>query len=109
MTGDVLPGWAKLRRLRRYDCQSDMGSTVAASVASRLIAAGLHEDTAVAVVENASRSNKRMFHGTLKDLPQLENRKELSGPVMVVIGDAVAGAAIGRAQAAFLKPVPVAA
>lgn len=50
-----------------------------------------------------------MFHGTLKDLPQLENRKELSGPVMVVIGDAVAGAAIGRAQALSLKPVPVAA
>ncbi|GFP62395.1 hypothetical protein BCBD1442_17530 [Brucella ceti] len=100
MTGDVLPGWAKL---------AVSGATIAASVASRLIAAGLHEDTAVAVVENASRSNKRMFHGTLKDLPQLENRKELSGPVMVVIGDAVAGAAIGRAQALSLKPVPVAA
>ncbi|AKO27282.1 uroporphyrinogen-III C-methyltransferase [Brucella abortus 99-9971-135] len=108
MTGDVLPGWAKLA-VSGATIAVYMGSTVAASVASRLIAAGLHEDTAVAVVENASRSNKRMFHGTLKDLPQLENRKELSGPVMVVIGDAVAGAAIGRAQALSLKPVPVAA
>jgi uroporphyrin-III C-methyltransferase/precorrin-2 dehydrogenase/sirohydrochlorin ferrochelatase len=63
----------------------------------------------VAVVENASRQDKRLFHGTLKDLPDLENRKELSGPVMVIIGDAVAGAAIDKAEALALKPVSVAA
>ncbi len=108
MTGDVLPGWAKLA-VSGATIAVYMGSTVAASVASRLIAAGLHEDTAVAVVENASRGDKRMFHGTLKDLPQLENRKDISGPVMVIIGDAVAGAAIGEAEALSLKPVPVAA
>jgi uroporphyrin-III C-methyltransferase/precorrin-2 dehydrogenase/sirohydrochlorin ferrochelatase len=32
------------------------------------------------------------MHGTLKDLPDLEFRDELTGPVMVIIGDAVAGA-----------------
>jgi len=108
MTGDVLPGWAKLA-VSGATIAVYMGSTVAASVAARLIGAGLHEDTAVAVVENASRQDKRLFHGTLKDLPDLENRKELSGPVMVIIGDAVAGAAIDKAEALALKPVSVAA
>ncbi|KXO79530.1 siroheme synthase CysG [Brucella anthropi] len=108
MTGDVLPGWAKLA-VSGATIAVYMGSTVAASVAARLIGAGLHEDTAVAVVENASRQDKRLFHGTLKDLPDLENRKELSGPVMVIIGDAVAGAAIDKAKALALKPVSVAA
>jgi hypothetical protein len=46
----------------------------------------------VAIVENASRGDRRLFHGTLADLPALERRDELTGPVMVVIGDAVAGA-----------------
>lgn len=108
MAGDVLPGWAKLA-VSGATIAVYMGASVAASVASRLISAGLHEDTAVAVIENASRKDKRMFHGTLKDLPELEDRKELSGPVMVIIGDAVAGAAIEKAQALARKPVAVAA
>lgn len=107
MTGDVLPGWAKLA-VSGATIAVYMGASVAASVASRLIAAGLHEDTAVAVVENASRADRRLFHGTLKDLPVLEDRA-LSGPVMVVIGDAVAGAAIGKAEALAVRPVTVAA
>lgn len=108
MAGDVLPGWAKLA-VSGATIAVYMGASVAASVAARLISAGLHEDTAVAVIENASRKDKRLFHGTLKDLPQLEERDELSGPVMVIIGDAVAGAAIDKAEALALKPVAVAA
>ena len=108
MAGDVLPGWAKLA-VSGATIAVYMGSSVAASVASRLISAGLHEDTAVAVIENASRKDKRLFHGILKDLPSLEERKELSGPVMVIIGDAVAGAAIDKAQALAVRPVAVAA
>lgn len=108
MAGDVLPGWAKLA-VSGATIAVYMGSSVAASVASRLISAGLHADTAVAVIENASRKDKRLFHGTLKDLPELENRDELSGPVMVIIGDAVAGAAIDKAEALAAKPILVAA
>lgn len=102
MTGDVLPGWAKLA-FSGATIAVYMGASVAASVAARLISAGLHEDTSVAVIENASRTDKRLFHGTLKDLPELETRA-LSGPVMVIIGDAVAGAAIDKAQALARKP-----
>jgi uroporphyrin-III C-methyltransferase / precorrin-2 dehydrogenase / sirohydrochlorin ferrochelatase len=82
-----------------------MGRTVAASVAGRLMAAGLSPDTTVAVVENASRRDKRLLHGTLKDLPGLEHRDELTGPVMVIIGDAVAGANFERSEALAASPL----
>jgi uroporphyrin-III C-methyltransferase/precorrin-2 dehydrogenase/sirohydrochlorin ferrochelatase len=44
------------------------------------------------VVENASLGTRRKFHGTLADLPSLQARDDLDGPVMTIIGDAVAGA-----------------
>ena len=50
-----------------------------------------------AAVENASRADARLFHGTLADLPALARRDELTGPVMVIIGEAVAGADLSRA------------
>ena len=100
MTGDVLPDWARLA-VSGATIAVYMGRTVAASVAERLIAGGMPEETTVAVVENASRNEARLFHGTLKDLPDLEHRDELTGPVMVVIGEAVAGAN-------FEKSIPLA-
>lgn len=102
MSGEILPDWARLA-LSGATIAVYMGSSVAASIAARLMSAGLHEDTAVAVVENASRPDRRMFHGLLKDLPALEKRDDLAGPVMVVIGDAVAGAAIHKAEALALR------
>jgi uroporphyrin-III C-methyltransferase/precorrin-2 dehydrogenase/sirohydrochlorin ferrochelatase len=75
-----------------------MGRSVAAEVACRLIEAGLPSDTAVAVVENASLGVRRKLHGTLADLPALEARDDLAGPVMTIIGDAVAGANFARSE-----------
>jgi uroporphyrin-III C-methyltransferase/precorrin-2 dehydrogenase/sirohydrochlorin ferrochelatase len=83
-----------------------MGRSVAASVATRLIEAGLGVETTVAVIENASRADRRLLHGTLKDLPDLEHRDELTGPVMVIIGDAVAGANFDRSEALALVARP---
>lgn len=91
LTGDVLPDWASLA-ISGATIAVYMGRTVAASVAGRLMEAGLPPETTVAVIENASRRDRRLMHGTLKDLPDLEHRDELSGPVMVIIGEAVAGA-----------------
>ena len=91
LKGGTLPDWAKLA-ISGATVAVYMGRSVAADVASRLIEAGLSPDTAVAVVENASLTSRRRFHGTLADLPSLETRGDLSGPVMTVIGDAVAGA-----------------
>ncbi|MBP1876226.1 uroporphyrin-III C-methyltransferase/precorrin-2 dehydrogenase/sirohydrochlorin ferrochelatase [Ensifer adhaerens] len=97
LTGEVLPDWARLA-VSGATIAVYMGRTVAASVAGRLMQAGLPAETTVAVIENASRSDRRLLHGTLKDLPDLESRTELSGPVMVIIGDAVAGANFERSE-----------
>jgi uroporphyrin-III C-methyltransferase/precorrin-2 dehydrogenase/sirohydrochlorin ferrochelatase len=91
LKGGTLPDWARLA-ISGATVAVYMGRSVAADVASRLIEAGLSPDTAVAVVENASLSNRRRFHGTLADLPSLQGRDDLTGPVMTIIGDAVAGA-----------------
>lgn len=91
LAGDVLPDWASLA-VSGATIAVYMGRTVAASVAGRLMQAGLPPETTVAVIENASRRDRRLMHGILRDLPDLEHRDELSGPVMVIIGDAVAGA-----------------
>jgi uroporphyrin-III C-methyltransferase/precorrin-2 dehydrogenase/sirohydrochlorin ferrochelatase len=91
LSGDVLPDWASLA-MSGATVAVYMGRSVAADVAARLIEAGLSPDTAVAVVENASRGDKRLLHGVLADLPALASRCDLAGPVMTLIGDAVAGA-----------------
>jgi len=98
LKGGVLPDWAKLA-IGGATVAVYMGRSIAADVATRLIEAGLSPDTAVAVVENASRTNKRLFHGTLTDLPSLQDRDDLGGPVMTIIGDAVAGANFNRSTA----------
>lgn len=90
LKGGSLPDWARLA-ISGATVAVYMGRSVAADVASRLIEAGLSPDTAVAVVENASLKTRRRFHGTLADLPSLEGRGDLDGPVMTIIGDAVAG------------------
>jgi uroporphyrin-III C-methyltransferase/precorrin-2 dehydrogenase/sirohydrochlorin ferrochelatase len=95
LKGGALPDWAKLA-ISGATVAVYMGRSVAADVAARLVEAGLASDTAVAVVENASRTDKRLFHGTLADLPSLETRDDLDGPVMTIIGDAVAGANFER-------------
>jgi uroporphyrin-III C-methyltransferase / precorrin-2 dehydrogenase / sirohydrochlorin ferrochelatase len=97
LRGETLPDWARLA-IDGATVAVYMGRSIAAEVAARLIEAGLSPDTAVAVVENASRSDKRLFHGTLNDLPSLEARSDLTGPVMTIIGDAVAGANFSKSE-----------
>jgi uroporphyrin-III C-methyltransferase/precorrin-2 dehydrogenase/sirohydrochlorin ferrochelatase len=110
LKGGVLPDWAKLA-ISGATVAVYMGRSVAADVANRLIEAGLSPDTAVAVVENASLPGSRKLHGTLADLPSLEARADLTGPVMTIIGDAVAGANFARSEplAGQRLPAPAAA
>ncbi len=96
--GKSLPDWARLA-LSGATVAVYMGRSNAASVAGRLIEAGLPSDTTVAVVEHAGRRDKRLMHGTLEELPRLEQVAGLSGPVMVIIGDAVAGANFETSEA----------
>ena len=97
LKGKALPDWAKLA-ISGATVAVYMGRSVAAEVAARLTEAGLSPDTAVAVVENASLPTQRKLHGTLADLPSLSDREDLSGPVMTIIGDAVAGANFSRSE-----------
>jgi uroporphyrin-III C-methyltransferase/precorrin-2 dehydrogenase/sirohydrochlorin ferrochelatase len=97
LRGNALPDWAKLA-VGGATVAVYMGRSIAAEVALHLIRAGLSPDTAVAVVENASLGHRTMFHGTLADLPSLQERVELTGPVMTIIGDAVAGADFSRSE-----------
>ncbi|TNM62151.1 siroheme synthase CysG [Aliirhizobium smilacinae] len=106
LTGDVLPDWASLA-ISGATIAVYMGRTVAASVSERLMDAGLSRDTTVAVIENASRADRKLFHGVLSELPSLEARDDLDGPVMVIIGEAVAGANFSKSEplSAFRKSV----
>ncbi|MEP1113646.1 MAG: siroheme synthase CysG [Nitratireductor sp.] len=97
LKGSTLPDWARLA-IGGATVAVYMGRSVAAEVAGRLIEAGQSPETAVAVVENASLPGRRLLHGTLADLPALQRREELAGPVMTIIGDAVAGANFDRSQ-----------
>ncbi|MFB2551663.1 siroheme synthase CysG [Ensifer soli] len=105
LDGNVLPDWARLAA-SGATVSVYMGKTVAASVAGRLLEAGLPAETTVAVVENASRAARKLLHGTLKDLPALERLDGLDGPVMVIIGDAVAGADFTRSTPLAARAVP---
>jgi uroporphyrin-III C-methyltransferase/precorrin-2 dehydrogenase/sirohydrochlorin ferrochelatase len=103
LRGGALPDWARLA-IDGATVAVYMGRSIAAEVAARLVEAGLSPDTAVAVVENASRADRRLFHGTLSDLPSLELRADLTGPVMTIIGDAVAGANFARSEPLAARP-----
>jgi uroporphyrin-III C-methyltransferase/precorrin-2 dehydrogenase/sirohydrochlorin ferrochelatase len=76
-----------------------MGHAVAAKVAARLIEAGLQPSTPVAVLENASRTDRHAFAGRLDGLAALAARPELTGPVLFIIGDVVAAGSIAAAPA----------
>src|SRR5690606_25668309 len=103
LRGTVLPDWARLA-VAGATIAVYMGKTVAAAIAARLIEAGLAGETMVAVVENAGRAGQGLYHGTLAELPALEAKTELTGPVLVIIGDAVAGARIDKAAPLAARP-----
>ena len=80
--GETLPGWAGLA-LTGATVAVYMGRSVAAKVATRLIEAGLAGSTPVAVLENASRPDRRAYAGRLDELAALAARTEFgrTGPL----------------------------
>lgn len=69
-----------------------MGRSAGGSIRGRLQEAGLTASTPVLAVENAGRADRRLMAGTVDDLPALSARDDLSGPVMIIVGPAVAAA-----------------
>lgn len=64
-----------------------MGGREAVKTAQRLLAQGRSPDTPVVVVENCSRANERVLRLRLNTLEQ--GLSQFSGPVLVIIGDAL--------------------
>ena len=54
-------------------------------------------------LENASRHDRRAYAGRLDELKAIAARPELSGPVLIVIGEVVALGAIGTKPAALAE------
>jgi len=77
-----------------------MGKAAAGGVSNGLIAAGLAPDTPVALLENVSLPEERVFTTTLKLLPVSAKAALGNGPALIVIGAVTqVGLAEARAQA----------
>jgi uroporphyrin-III C-methyltransferase/precorrin-2 dehydrogenase/sirohydrochlorin ferrochelatase len=100
--GETLPNWAGLA-LSGATVAVYMGKSVAAKVAAQLVEAGMKPSTPVAVVENASRADHRAYAGRLDELASLAGRPELTGPVLIIVGDVVSAGAIAARPAALAE------
>ncbi len=99
---DTLPGWAGVA-LSGATVAVYMGRTVAAKVARRLIEAGLAASTPVAVIENASRPGRHAYAGRLDELAAIAGGNDLSGPVLILVGEVVALGNIAETPASLSK------
>ena len=72
-----------------------MAATEAASVRDRLLDAGAHPATPVAIVENGTRPDERLSTGRLSDLARLAatHTRGDAGPSLIIVGDVAAYAA----------------
>jgi uroporphyrin-III C-methyltransferase/precorrin-2 dehydrogenase/sirohydrochlorin ferrochelatase len=95
--GDVLPDWAGLA-LAGTTVAVYMGRAVAARVAARLLAAGLRPATPVAIIENATCPERRLFAGRIDALAAIADRTDITGPTLIVIGEAAAEGALASAE-----------
>ena len=66
-----------------------MGVATAALIARRLIEHGLDPATPVAVIENATRADQRVFNGQTGDLGPLMEHNNITGPAIIIVGQVV--------------------
>lgn len=83
-----------------------MGKAAAANVSAGLMGAGLSSHTPVALLENVSLPDERIFTTTLALLPVAAKAALGNGPALIVIG-AVAEAGIAEARAALADHAPL--
>lgn len=77
-----------------------MGAGEAGAISAELISAGLPPELPVVVAENASLPQARRIALTLEELPEIA-RYGITGPTLIMIGRAFAGA-LARSEAAAL-------
>ena len=88
--------WASLARANQTVVVY-MGLSMAAPIAARLLAAGRDGATPALIVENASRADERRVLTTLSGLA--EAAAALSGPALLIVGEAMALAHADQAMA----------
>jgi uroporphyrin-III C-methyltransferase len=79
-----------------------MGAGQAQSIAAALIAAGLPHELPVLVAENATLPQARRIALTLEELPEIA-RYGITGPTVIMVGRAFAGALAASEQQALRK------
>jgi uroporphyrin-III C-methyltransferase len=79
-----------------------MGGQTAAGIATHFIEAGMPPETPAMAVENASLPTQRNVPGTIATLPSRLENAGCTGPVLLMIGDALYGAE-SKQISAFLK------
>ncbi len=68
-----------------------MGNRTLPALSARLLKEGMPPDTPAFLIERASTPEERIIRGTIGDLPGKVAGETLAGPVMVLIGRALAG------------------
>jgi len=96
--------WAALAR-PNHTVVIYMGLSTAAEIAGRLMAAGRSASTPALIVENASRADERRVVTTLSGLA--DAAAGLSGPALLVVGEAMALAQAGEGLAGFVNEARV--
>jgi uroporphyrin-III C-methyltransferase len=79
-----------------------MGAGQARSISAALIAAGMPRERPVLVVENATLPQVRRIALTLEELPEIA-RYGITGPTLIMVGEAFAGALAASEDAALAK------
>ena len=74
-----------------------MAAGDAEAVRKSLLEEGLHPDTPVAIIENASLPGQNVFPGRLAELPQLASQRS-GGPALLVIGEVLRELTENRGQ-----------
>lgn len=75
-----------------------MGRTAAAETHARLVGNGVSPSTPVAAIENAGRADSRALVGRVADLPALAVRDDIAGPVLILVGEAIAAGDFAAAE-----------
>ena len=66
-----------------------MGSQTLGGMAAHFIEAGMAPDMPAIAIENASLAQQRTLYGTIATLPRLVERAMTTGPILIMIGEAM--------------------
>ena len=86
--GTVDLDWEKLARPAQT-IVFYMGLHSIDELATQLVAHGLQKETPVALVQQGTTHNQRVFIETLETLPGLINREEIRPPTIIIVGEVV--------------------